>query len=192
MPQEDIQANRAHEGETFEPMKMSLKRCLVPLLSGLGMLCAVMVGTNLNNPAEVVKDSFGRALSNDNLIASTNWDFGDDGATDVNLSPRGLIVPAFDSRQASLLVQAPQATLLMAGDELVLSRPDRSANRFRVLSVEALPSSTETRFDTSLNSTRKLLITARDLSDKQGRVMRFVVDINLPADLSVQRAGAEL
>ena len=172
-------------------MKMFLRRCLVPLFSSLAMICAVAVGMHLHNPSKLVSDSFGRALSSNDMIAGTSWDFGRDGASDVFLPRDGAIVPTLAASGSTSIATEPQMAVLVVGDEVMLRVQDQDPNLFRVLAVEPLPAA-ETRFDTSLHSTRKLLVTARDLSNHQGRVVRFIIEIEFPGDLPVQRAGDQL
>ena len=146
-------------------LKALLKRSLIPLVATTGVFGAGLTGFALYNPATVVGDSFGRVLSHDSAIVQAIWRATPDNTLKAN------IIPALNTTQAT------SENLLAIGDEIMLTEPDRAENTFRILSVEFL-NDTVTRIDTSLSPARRLLITARDMNDPEGRVIRFVLNID--------------
>jgi len=146
------------------PLNWFVRRSFIPLLTGAGIICAGVLALNLNDPDAVIGSSFGRVLSGDGEIVQSRWINKPENFLKAN------ILPAVNT-----LAMRPQ-NLLSVGDQIMLTQPDRSENSFRILNVEFL-NDTVTRIDTSLNAAHQLLITAQDLDDKGGRIIKFVLDI---------------
>ncbi len=161
------------------PLNSRLKRSFVPLIAGAGILCAGLIGFALHNPDKVIGNSFVRVLARPGAIIEARWTAPLNQPTEVQLQP-------------ALNTQRPLLqNVLSVGDQIMLKEPDRSENSFRIVSVEFL-NDTVTRIDTTLGAGHHLLITAQDLTDDRGRIIRFVLDIGTAAETAPQPSGDQI
>ncbi len=161
------------------PLNSLLKRGFVPFFAGAGILCAGLVGFALHNPDKVIGKSFGRVLAGPGAIIQAQWTAEADHLNRPQMQPAQNVQP--------LLLQ----TVLSVGDQIRLKEPDRSENSFQILNVEFL-NDIVTRIDTSLGSAHHLLITAQDVTDQHGRIIRFVLDVGPAQDSAPKSSGDQI
>lgn len=145
-------------------LNLALRRSFVPLLTGAGILCAGLLAITLHNPDAAIGNSFGRVLASDTDIVQADWQPRSENELKMN------IVPAVNT------VPMPAQNLLAVGDQIMLMDSGRNSSSFRILDIE-LFNDTVTRIDMSIGPSHKLLITAKDMSEADGRIIRFVLDI---------------
>ena len=149
------------------PMNSFLKQSFVPLLTGVGILCAGLFGLTLHDPDAVIGDSYGRVLADNQTIVPASWMHG------AHNEARARLQPALHSTTVA------RHNLLSVGDQILLTQAGRSENPFRILNVELL-GDTVTRIDTRIGTTQRLLITARDINHAPGQTIRFILEIDIP------------